>query len=85
LILQTSSDFIKTIVQKEEDFFDTHKKYMTMSYGETSQSVYDMLHHCMNHSTYHRGQVIMMLRQLGFENPPHLDFMFWKIQLSKES
>lgn len=30
--------------------------------------------HMVNHSTYHRGQVVSLLRQLGYE-PPHTDMI----------
>lgn len=33
----------------------------------------ELLHHLLNHSTYHRGQVVLLLRQLG-ERPPSTDF-----------
>ncbi len=34
--------------------------------GEIKEySLWQMIHHMVNHSTYHRGQVTMMLRQLG--------------------
>src|SRR5262249_39764739 len=33
--------------------------------GDTSISLRHLLQHLANHSTYHRGQVAMMLRQLG--------------------
>lgn len=34
----------------------------------------DTLIHCANHSTYHRGQLVTMLRQVG-AIPPAMDFM----------
>lgn len=36
--------------------------------------VYQMLQHVFNHATYHRGQLVTMLRQLGAENIPPTDF-----------
>jgi uncharacterized damage-inducible protein DinB len=33
----------------------------------------DLLVHCANHSTYHRGQLVTMLRQVGTK-PPGTDF-----------
>jgi uncharacterized damage-inducible protein DinB len=39
--------------------------------------VYQMLHHVFNHGTYHRGQLINMLRQLGVEKLPSTDFSSW--------
>ena len=39
--------------------------------------VYQMIHHVFNHGTYHRGQLINMLRQLEVEKLPQTDFSLW--------
>jgi len=37
-----------------------------------------MVHHCMNHSTYHRGQLITLARQLGMkEGVPSTDLLYF--------
>ena len=38
-------------------------------------TVYQTLLHLFNHSTYHRGQLITMLRQLGITTIPNTDFI----------
>lgn len=40
-------------------------------------SVSDIIQHCMNHSTYHRGQLITMGRQAGLPSPPQTDFIHY--------
>jgi uncharacterized damage-inducible protein DinB len=37
----------------------------------------DVLIHCFNHSTYHRGQVVTMMNQLHLENLPQTDYIFF--------
>lgn len=39
------------------------------------QPVYEMLLHLFNHQTFHRGQVITMLRQNGIDKIPATDFI----------
>ncbi|MFN8253331.1 MAG: DinB family protein [Ferruginibacter sp.] len=39
--------------------------------------VHDMLLHLFNHGTYHRGQLVSMLRQLGEEKIPATDFVVY--------
>jgi len=39
--------------------------------------IWQMLTHVFNHGTYHRGQLINMLRQLGEEKLPSTDFSAW--------
>jgi uncharacterized damage-inducible protein DinB len=51
--------------------------YYTLSKERFKQPVYQMLLHLFNHNTYHRGQVITMLRQLGIEKLPQTDFIVW--------
>ena len=41
------------------------------------QPVYQMLLHLFNHDTYHRGQLVTMLRQSGIEKIPETDFIVW--------
>jgi len=34
------------------------------------------MRHVANHATYHRGQIVTMLRQLG-RTPPSTDYIRW--------
>lgn len=37
--------------------------------------VYDVIHHCMNHSSFHRGQLVHMARELGVTKIPSTDYI----------
>jgi uncharacterized damage-inducible protein DinB len=39
--------------------------YKTMAGAPQAQPIWQMLQHLGNHGTYHRGQIVTMLRQLG--------------------
>ena len=39
----------------------------------------ELIQHVLNHSTYHRGQVVLLLRQLG-NTPPATDYGFFLIE-----
>lgn len=41
------------------------------------QPVYQVLLHLFNHSTYHRGQLVTMLRQLNSTSIPETDYIVW--------
>jgi uncharacterized damage-inducible protein DinB len=41
------------------------------------QPVYQMLLHVFNHATYHRGQLVNILRQLNIDTIPQTDFIAW--------
>lgn len=42
---------------------------------EDVRKKYEMIHHCMNHSTYHRGQIVTLARNFGISDPPATDFI----------
>jgi uncharacterized damage-inducible protein DinB len=48
----------------------------TLLNGQPSSSVFwQMLQHVVNHGSYHRGQLTMMLRQLGVTAPKSMDLI----------
>lgn len=51
--------------------------YQNTKKEQFKQPVYQMLLHAFNHGTYHRGQMVTMLRQLGVEKIPPTDFIVW--------
>lgn len=52
-------------------------QYYTTKREPVKMPVYQVLQHVFNHSTYHRGQLVTMLRQLGVEKIPSTDFFHW--------
>jgi len=52
-------------------------KYQNSKRESFKQPVYEMLLHLFNHNSYHRGQLVTMLRQLGIEKIPSTDFIEW--------
>ena len=49
--------------------------YKNSKKDQFKQPVYEALHHLFNHQTYHRGQLITMLRQVGVDTPPQTDLI----------
>lgn len=52
-------------------------QYQNKKGEQFKQPVYQMLIHLFNHGTYHRGQIVTMLRQLGIDKIPQTDFIVW--------
>ena len=52
-------------------------QYFNVKNESFKQPVWQMLVHVFNHGTYHRGQLVNMLRQLGVEKIPATDFIVW--------
>jgi uncharacterized damage-inducible protein DinB len=53
------------------------KEYTTFTSGRYSSRFYEMIMTVVNHGTYHRGQLVTMLRALGIEEIPQTDFIFY--------
>lgn len=51
--------------------------YQNTKREQFKQPIYQMLLHIFNHGTYHRGQLVSMLRQLGVIEIPATDFIVW--------
>ena len=51
--------------------------YRNLKKQRFKQPVYQMLMHLFNHGTYHRGQLVTMLREAGVTKIPPTDFMVW--------
>lgn len=51
--------------------------YQNSKKEQFKQPVYQMLLHLYNHGTYHRGQLVNLLRQAGVTKIPATDFIVW--------
>lgn len=58
-------------------------QYSSLTGEQFKQPTWQMLLHVFNHSTYHRGQLITMLRQSGIEKLPATDFIHWARAIKK--
>ena len=56
-----------------DERLDSAIHYRSTLGDEFTMILSDLLIHCANHSTYHRGQLVTMLRQVG-ATPPNTDF-----------
>lgn len=45
---------------------------------------FELIQHCMNHSTYHRGQIITIAHQLGLAKAPSTDLLYYFIERNKK-
>ena len=51
--------------------------YRNSKKEQFKQPVYQVLLHMFNHATYHRGQLVTAMRQIGMEKIPGTDFILW--------
>lgn len=71
-----SSENLESYISKmnEEDYAKT-LTYKNSKGIEYTSSYAETILHCLNHSTFHRGQIITMLRQLGQSNLKATDYV----------
>jgi uncharacterized damage-inducible protein DinB len=72
--IENCKDF-KTYAENCNGNFSNRLKYHTLDGTEYNSAIEEMIVHCMNHGTYHRGQLITMLRQGGFMEVGSTDFI----------
>lgn len=76
-LLQQSKQWEEWIVASSDLSIEHVFQYQTFQGEQFKQPTWQMLLHVFNHGTYHRGQLINMLRQLGVEKLPATDFINW--------
>jgi uncharacterized damage-inducible protein DinB len=74
---QQSEQWLDWVSSASDIALDHVFQYQNSKKEQFKQPIYQMLLHVFNHGTYHRGQLINMLRQLGIEKLPQTDFVVW--------
>lgn len=76
-LLQQNQQWQDWIKNATEPALEHVFQYYNTKKEHFKNPVSQMLIHVFNHSTYHRGQLVNMLRQLGVEKIPATDFIEW--------
>ncbi|MCX8019658.1 MAG: DinB family protein [Chitinophagaceae bacterium] len=80
-VLRQSADWEEWITQASEPMLN-HVFHYTHDKQTFKQEVWQMLIHLFQHTAYHRGQLVLMLRQIGVQKIPPTDYIVW-IRLKK--
>ena len=76
-LLEQDQLWIEWISNAQEHMLEHVCLYQNTKREQFKQPVYQMVHHVMNHNSYHRGQLVTMLRQLGITKIPQTDYIVW--------
>ncbi len=76
-LLQQNRKWQEWIMNAQEHMLQHEFIYYNLKKEKFKQPTYQMLLHLFNHGTYHRGQIVTMLRQLGADKIPQTDFIVW--------
>ena len=71
----TSNEFVEYVSEKDEEFFTSATTYHNSKGQPYITPNSDIIMHCMNHGTFHRGQLVTMLREAGISKLPSTDFI----------
>lgn len=70
-----SEDIINFVEEMTEEQLNSECNYSSMDGKEFSNKISGLIMHCMNHSTFHRGQIVTMLRNTGYTNLSSTDLV----------
>ena len=76
-LLDQNKQWKEWIAAASEPMLRHEFKYHNSKRESFKQPIYQMLLHVFHHGSYHRGQLVNMLRQLGVEKIPATDFIVW--------
>jgi uncharacterized damage-inducible protein DinB len=74
-LLACSEQFRDLIASQSAAYFESQATYTHINGKIYTQNRAQMLLHCMQHSTFHRGQIVTMARGLGLTDPPATDYI----------
>lgn len=75
IILSIDKTFIDYVGKLNDEKLVSLFEYKNIEGKAFSNPVWEAIQHCINHSTYHRGQMVTILRQLGITSIPSTDFI----------
>lgn len=74
-LLNLSGEWEEFMLGTSEEGLLSPVTYKTTRGEEFTEPVFEIAMHVMNHATYHRGQIITMMRELGETVLPRTDFI----------
>lgn len=73
--LSVSKQFAELVKEKDENYLQSPNTYKDTRGNSWTNKHWQMIMHCMNHSTYHRGQLVTMMRAAGVTSIPATDMI----------
>ncbi|HEX2787161.1 MAG TPA: DinB family protein [Ignavibacteria bacterium] len=77
LMLKMSERFVDYIATNDEEFLMSEFSYKGLGGQDYKNKRYLSIMHCMNHSTFHRGQLITILREFDVPDLPGTDLIIY--------
>lgn len=87
--LTTMEMLFDELSNKYEDFFNNERDLDKdvspehPKFGRLETNIGELVHHVVNHGTYHRGNITAMIRQQGFASVP-TDYVFYLYEINSK-
>jgi len=72
---ESSNDFVRFVEERDQNTLEKVIIFHALDKTEYRQKAIEIIFHVINHGTYHRGQLITMLRNAGFEGVGSTDLI----------
>jgi uncharacterized damage-inducible protein DinB len=79
--LNTSEELVDFFADLEDTYTEKRINFKTMHGEEASETIEGIVFHVVNHGSFHRGQLVTMLRTLGVTQIPATDLIRYLRQL----
>ena len=76
-LLEQSARLLQYVQSLAESALSEQYQFSIPYTGDFDLTQADMIQHCLNHSTYHRGQIVTMARTVGLTDPPMTDYILY--------
>ncbi|MDZ4723834.1 MAG: DinB family protein [candidate division Zixibacteria bacterium] len=74
LMGENNDNWTNLLASLSQNGYEKQIQYVNTKGEKYSNSIWDILTHVVNHASYHRAQVALLLRQDGYE-PPMTDYI----------
>ena len=82
-LIQSSNEILKFVESKDDAFLSSTYAYNNLKGDPFEDSYEETLYHIVNHGTYHRGQIVTMLREAGVTSFVSTDLIHYLRTLKK--
>jgi uncharacterized damage-inducible protein DinB len=76
-VVDQSTRLLQYVQSLPEAALSEQYKFSIPYIGDFDLPQAELVQHCLNHSTYHRGQIVTMARTLGLTDPPMTDYILY--------
>src|SRR5262249_46343090 len=82
-LIKQSEEFVAYVNSLADVSLQESCSFSIPTVGDFNRSAFEIIQHCMNHSTYHRGQIVTIGRNVGLNDAPMTDYMVYLLMAKR--